>query len=650
MSYTDPVRLFLKGDRVAAQNYIRAGRVLLYRTMRAAAASGVIQGRRKYRYDRAEIEVLFAGRQAAIVIYVAPEGGADVKIEEQFVVWARTEDLLPGIDVDHPQQMLAFRESEWRTLFYSNEIAGYEDFAGVKGVYRTENNVVVFPDGVRHAGNIDWRSKDGMRVSWYGPSSRYWFDPYTQPQSQYGKFVFMLGQIVLDVDQYILDSEPDAPFDERYVMGAALEGTSHLLVVHADLPFFPTPPETVPEDSVVAYMPVSRLTAPYTTPLTVCRYEIAVADPEDDPTKFSVVPGSREVITTFSQPTAFNPWFFNEAASHAVSVLPPSDVFFVGSGLTVVHAPQASSRVCTLVVDSANITHVEVGAAPGGAPAVIAADFKQNTLVELVLRRTLGNGGDDTISLEMAGRSWTLRENVQNGGRTNQTCTFSFLLFADLRSDVLLLHEQKFNVDFPSGSTVTPEYQRIGLYCGSGQAFEESTFDAGFPSGLIRTIADQSLAIWDATQTLATLTVAPQFFLYQIRAIQAPLVVLLRFQGCIGSYGYLAYRPEHYFGGYGLYNSGSAAPLTTIASRSNVVSPLDDQNDFEGHQSVLGCAGYEGVAMASTYAARAPLGTAANLVLNPDAPTTLPALTGVAGEKQRYHPIWLLGALPRTEV
>lgn len=647
MSYNDPVRLYLRGDRVEAAKYIRTARVLLWKLARHTANAGQASARSSHKLPGGvTIDLVLAGRQAAIVITAGVPERADVKIEEQFVVWARTEDLLPGIDADHPQQMLAFRDGEWRTLFYSPEIDGYEAFAGAKGTYRTEDNVDVFPDGVRHAGNVDWRSKDGIRVSWYGPSSRYWFDPYAQPRTQFGKFVFMLGHVLLDVDQYIIDSDPDSPFAERWVMGAALDGLTHLLVVHADLPVFTTPPETVPPDTVVAYMPVSRVLTPYNTPLTLCRYEIA----RDTivPTKFSVTPQSREVIATFTLDTAFNPWFFNESATSAVSVLPPSNVFLVGSGTTVVQAPQESSLVCTLSA-SGNLVSTLVSAAPQGS-AVIAADFKKNTLVEMVLQRSLGNGGDDRLTIVMNGRSWVLRENVQLSGRNIQDVTYSYLMYADLRQDVLLLMERKFVVDFPASTTITPEYQRVGLYCGENSAFDESTFNISFASGLIRTLANQGAAVWDVTQTLAGLPVAPQFFLYQIRAVQEITGVFLRFQGAHGGYDYLPYRGEHYFAGYGLYNAFSSHPLTTIASQSNAVSPLDDQDDFDGRQSVLGCAGYEGVAMASTYASRAPLGGAVNLVLNLDAPAALPTLTGVDGEKARYHPIWLLGALPRTGV
>src|SRR5690606_33738713 len=103
----------------------------------------------------------------------------------------------------------------------------YETFSGRKGTYGAR-----FPEGVRYAGNVDWRGKDGERVSWYGPERRYWAAPYLSLHSQYGRFVFILGHKLLDLQEY-------DGFPEPFVMGACIVGT-HLYVVQADLPPGPT--------------------------------------------------------------------------------------------------------------------------------------------------------------------------------------------------------------------------------------------------------------------------------------------------------------------------------------------------------------------------------------------------------------------------
>src|SRR5690606_35861489 len=111
-------------------------------------------------------------------------------VRDDFVVWARTGALPDGIDEDRPQQIL---RPAWTTFFDNADVEGYEDFTGDKGTYGG-----MFPQGLLLAGNIDWLSPiTGERISWYGPSSRYWYDDWRLPRAQYGKHVFHLGQVLL---------------------------------------------------------------------------------------------------------------------------------------------------------------------------------------------------------------------------------------------------------------------------------------------------------------------------------------------------------------------------------------------------------------------------------------------------------------------
>lgn len=650
MSYNDPVRLFLKGDRVVAARYVRTARTLLFNTIRQAAGAGVTQGRHIFKLGAGvTVEVLFAGNLAGIVI-TAPQGGVPTfKIEEQFVTWPRTVPQPDGIDPEHPQLMHSIKDKAWRTLFYSPEIAGYEDFDAPKGTYRTENTLPVFPNGVRHAGNIDWRRKDGVRISWYGPSTRYFYDPFVQPQEQFGTKVFMLGQVLLDVEQYIVDSAPDSPFNERYVLGAALQGTDHLLVIHAELPYMDTPSETIPAGTVKAWMPVTYEVTPLSVPVTLCRYEIARPDPVEDPTRWEVVPGSRVQLTAMPIDNALNPWFFNESATTAVSAMPPSDVFFAATDTAVVRPPESVGRIC-LMSDVGGVITRNLSLAPGTSSAAIAADFKGDQLVEMTVERSPNNDGADVFTIGMGGRRYEVFRETRNGADTNQTITLSYFLYADLREDTLALFERQFTVVFDGGTTVTTHKNQTTLYCGDASVADGyGNLDLTFVSGLPTTIAAPTRGV---PKQLATLTLTPQFFLYQIRArsqVFPVSLVELRMQGLHGGFRYLARPSWHYWGGYGVYNALTDQPAYAVADSATPSAPLDFKTDFDAHTSVLGCAAYEGVAMLSTYAARAPLGAAANLVCSPELPTTLPILTGVTGAKERYHPIWLLGALPGAE-
>lgn len=646
MAYHGPVRLSLKGDRVVAARFIRVARVLLWKLEQETR--GASARRDMVLPNGVLIEVAIAGRLRLATITVPTGEKEDLKVIEHFVPWARHETLLDGIDLDHPQQMLRTEDEAWRTLFFEPGIDGYDDFERPKGTYRTEDGVDVFPDGVRRAGNVDWRSADGLRVSWYGPSSRYWFDPFVQPRSQYGQKVFMLGHVILDLPQYITDSAPDPSFSETYVLGAALEGTHHLLVVQAWLPEFSTPGETVPANTVVIQMPVTRTIAPISTDVVLCRY--ALSQDDEEPTKFSVVPGSREVITTRTFDTPFNPFFFNASATVAVSCLPPTEPHFTYLDAGTNHVPQETTEVALVNVEGSWDVR-NVSCAPNNT-GVVAADWREDTLVEAVIRRETNNGGGDNTYFEFDGRSWPLRSVhlLDPPLRSLQMVNDNHLFYADLRSDTVLLHETRFHANLTT-STLTFEYSRMALYCGASVSVEDYVHDLGFTGGFLRNLATSNIDVWAAHNYLASVPVAPQCFLYYIESVnQAFITITLIFQGRLGGYTYQPWRAEHYFGGYGVFRI-TPQPLTIIADRSDAVSPIDDQDDFDGHQHVLGCAGFEGAAVASTYAPRAPFGVAANLVTGgPEPGVTLAELTGVEGEKQRYHPIWLLGTLPRTEV
>lgn len=644
MTYNAPVRLALRGDRRVAERYIRTGRTLLFKAMRAAGASGAVQGRQSFKVDNVTIDVLFAGEQAAIVI-TAPGGAPETfKVEEQFVTWPRDIDHPLGLDALHPQLMHSIKDDEWVTLFYSTEIEGYDEVTVAKGTYRTEKGVEVFPAGVRHAGNIDWRSKDGLRVSWYGPSSRYFYDAYVQARSQYGKHVFMLGQVLLDVEQYIIDSEPDAPFIERWVLGAAVQDNK-LFVMHGYLPpDISDDTSMIPPYTAVVALPYASTTGggQYVVAGVLCTYDLVPTDPVG----FAVVPQSREVITSVALPGGFNPWFFNESVTAAVSVGLPQNPATVISNGNIVSPATPTSRVWTLATTGAMSTAF-VTLATGDSRGVIACDFKGDELVQLEVVRSQSGDGSDIFELSCGDyRTALLRETMVTPDNRTQTIERRNLKFADLREDLFVTRRFGFNVEFEPGQPVesSPLFTwGVELWHAGRTQFTPTDYNVGsFPDNVAQVERDERLAV-------ATIPLSPSGVMYMTWVGQrnSGLTTFIWVRGMSASYDKIDAPPEALFGKYGV-TAGTPLPPTLVSVRFGTAPPTDT----DGHFSMGGGAAYDIAAMYSgpvtTLAGHLDVGYA-HLVSSPPG-TQLPVLSGVGGQKARYHPIWLLGTLPRREV
>lgn len=645
MAYHGPVRLSLKGDRAVAARFIRVGRVLLWKMEQSNA--GASSRRTITVGEGIVIEAVIAGRLRLLTITAPEGGGEEVKIIEHFVTWPRTEALPDGIDLTHPQLMHRVEDDVWRTLFYDPDIDGYDEFERLKGVYRTENNVPVFPDGVRHAGNLDWRSKDGVRVSWYGPSSRYFLDPYVQPTSQYGKKVFMLGQVLYDAEQYMADA--DEAFAEQYVMGAALSPDRRwLYTVQAELPYGITLGGNAPPFTTAIFPPYPT-TDPYEPdapiPIAVCRYRVLRGA---TPTTFSIEPESREVLHAGVYQRALNPWFFNERADTAVSTAFPELLTSILASGTYT-PPSPSNPV--LVYNDGAVTRRDVSAAPG-ADGVLAADFRGNTLVELLVRRHATPspqplaGDVDAFSFALGAASW----NAYSVTYTNppalaqQIVHHRVLLWADLRAGTAVFAHLQITGTVPSATTIVYE---IELWHGAARVQATPIEWGALPGiGLPRRIADSSIDGSRGMHMNAATPVAPLFFLYGSYISFAGIVTVVSFPGKLGTLWTTPYPQTDMFGQYA-FTGSAPAPYNRVLSVANFSSDL---TDFDGHLSVLGAASYEGASMLSCYDFGTRDGAAFNLMHGPEAGVTLPVVTGVSGPKQRYHPIWLLGALPRTEV
>jgi hypothetical protein len=317
MAYLEPLRVSIVGDKIAGARYIRDARRIAFGLLRQLREGGVLSGRRLYKNDATgvTIEVVVAGAIVAATIYTAG-GGRFTQFPQGFVVWPRDGNHVDGIDEEFPQLLLEPPDEEaddpaWATLFKSAAIDGFQEFSYQKGVYGAH-----YIGGLRRAGNIDWVGPDGERLSWYGPQVRAWYDGWVQPDKQFGKFVFMMGQPLLDVEKYIEESADSPSFDDRYVLGAALYKTgpasASLYVVHMELQ--PFPPE-VPSPSAVGKF--TSLVGGYGLPAGLYRYSlIMVADANGLP-RYKVVPNSRQLLQSIPD-VAREPWFFNKDATKAI--------------------------------------------------------------------------------------------------------------------------------------------------------------------------------------------------------------------------------------------------------------------------------------------------------------------------------------------
>lgn len=338
-------------DGVSGLNQQRA-RTLLRELDQSLKATGLFSGTRSMRYaDGAYITVTITGNAATIRVdqerqqrktprdYPDPTG---------FVVTARKADLLSGILPLFPQQILRPGDVDWTVLTYDDSYTtGRSD-----GTYKGE-----FNDGVKYAGNIDWLNADGVRLCWYGPSRRYWYDPWRRPDAQYGQWVFLNGQI-------LLDTQAHGAAAQKYVLGAALVGDK-LYVMQATINDFGTDYASMyptPRDH-------SWVSPPYPdgdTVLRLCRYTVledtSVGVKAQD--RYSIVPDSYESLWNDTRRGYVNPWFFNMDATVCETFAMPDELRHIrgnnllsaSSGQTTLISPSLTSDHTTLERDAVDDT------------------------------------------------------------------------------------------------------------------------------------------------------------------------------------------------------------------------------------------------------------------------------------------------------
>ena len=626
------------GDRDAGQRYLPIARKVLGFALQEAARNGLLTYTHTERLDDGAIIVgEVRGGQPRVTITVPPGGGETppITLPDRFVVWPRNASLPDGIDAEQPRLIL---DPSWKTSFFNSAIAGYDAFAGKKGTY-----VGSLPDGLRFAGNVDWLGRRGERIQWYGPSSRYWYDPHIQPATQYGKFVFMLGKKLLDVEAYIADSEEDEPFPERWVMGAALRGNK-LVTMQAELPVGTT--DTTPICANAADMsnpwPVGDVS------LITCEY-LLVAD--DTPGFLRVQPDSRTVLWAGTLANALNPWFFNQSATQAVSIGLPANVIaqqHIDAPSTYTlrsPAPSPSQQAHTLNLlpdEDPAVSSTSISLPAGGGTATLAADFVGDEFREMTITRAPGTELADEFTAHMGGASWTLATGLFLGvidTRASYRVTARFLLFADIREQVAIVHLSTRVARI--NTTPLDVYESVEIWRRGVKVGEIPLDLPAMDTGWLRSInflPNLSDGIADTLGIVSGVALAPQFALYQAyTAYQTPGQRFL-WQGGHGLIAYLAYAASERFGAV-RWNFTSGGSGTDRLDNYTDDTTIQTRPDFDGNVSVLGCATTEGITMLSCYGFEFNTGRSVYYVDGGD----LGELTGVSGEDARYHPIWLLG-------
>jgi hypothetical protein len=690
---------FAGENREAAMQYMPAARKLMGAVLADASHSGL--GVHSLRQTLSDGTHIHAEKIGAINrVTIMPPGGAPspppVVPPDDFVVWSRTADLPAGIDPEFPQQILRFdKTGGWSTFFYNSETLGHDEFPGDKGTYGG-----LFVEGLRRAGNVDWQSARGEVISWYGPSSRYWVDAYVQPRFQFGKFVFMLGEVLLDTDDYADQSTEQEHGPDRYVTGAALKqisGTRWLYTVQSEAA--DTDLGSGPFD--IADMP--SVGCPYSredNPGGIYRYRLLR---EVDPagiTRLRVIPNSREQLADLEGNHA-EPWFFSQSCVRAHCYVLPADGWFMrkfqpGEELVPPTRPALDPAMAVIMPDPAQIFREAVFDEDGGCalsdttltvsqvtptPVHFVADYKGDqrvygTITDYSIQRFPGFNdgtfaeGHGPIRFALCGTEvGTVNQHWAPSGQPmgalfpNPEQWSSFhLVFADLRTDVMVLRTI-YTID---GTPL--RYRHATEVYRSGQLkyqTDEVSRRIASPSPLYYGLLTYSLFL-TALDDVAT-AYAPYFYLYGLgvqpvfQSFPPVYYALQVWAGYAPGFMWLPYPAEAYFGSmcspspYGTPRRWDD-PLDLVSSAA-VGWFQGNASDFDDQKSVLGCASTDDAIVVSGYLPvnnNDPENPVAPPIFNGDnsfhhaTDSDLPTLTGVDGEWKRYHPVWLLGRPPRA--
>lgn len=660
--YADWTFVRVVGDRAAAQPILPYARKLLGAVMEDAARNKLgVHSMRRELEDGSVVVAEKIGDLPRITITPAPRPSQEPPKTpaSDFVVWARNGTLDEGIDSEFPQQILQKTKAGWKTFFYDSSVTGYADFTLAKGTYSNS-----FGDGIRHAGNIDWVSRKDLRISWYGPSSRYWPDAYVQPRSQYGKFVFMLGAVLLDTDAYATASTDQAHGDDRYVLGAALKkvGTAMwLYTVQSEATAEPSP--TLSTSRSTTQRPYSQTNMDG----GMYRYQLYREVDTFGVTRYKVDNNSRELLFTYNNHA--EPWFFNVSctAAHCYELPPtwyaatttpynptnPDAIPILPNGTQIFQSATIGDDTADL--DAA--TTLSVTANNAWVP--FASDYVGDTRKDMTLQWKSGVLDAWFKFDEVAHPIKSFTNLVPTGPDTaHDGWDMGCIAYANIRDNVLVFRRDHhlLNVHFLDHSQ--------DEVLGTGQTIEVWR---GGAVEHVETIAPDSLDIADFVYSspgmgksndtnnfymsqFAGNTLPPYFFVYGLIDNLVPVgpgdslyAVNSQQYGCNTGLSWAPYPAAAYFGTF----YASASPDSTGAAFSSFVYNAFQGNrvDFDGHYSTLTCATTEEIVMLSMWR---PVEGSGAQSFHYVSDAELPNLTGVAGANNRYHPVWLMGKPPAT--
>lgn len=679
--HSEWMQLRIAGDRAAALPHVPAARKFLGEVISGAAFAelGVATLRRTLP-DGTVIVAEKIGDIPRVTIRPAPPAlpKPPATTPDDIVVWARDAARPDGIDAEHPQQIL--RPSgprpystgagdgisaavvggarSWEVFTYDSQTDGH----------RTGTYIGLFPDGIPHAGNVDWCGANGERVSWYGPSTRYWYEPYVQMTAQYGKKVFALGQVLLDTEDYAQKSaqgaNPQPDFNEKWVMGAGIhDGWLYVMQAQAvtlNTPL-PDPAATYPPGAVYYLLGPTYSTA--NIRLAACRYLLAEVDGQPG---YVVVPKTREVLWASSgNACALNPWFFNPDCSEAVTFTLPKRQFY-GSAIFAAASDSATARLVLSItrdgdVADAGITTYDESLAPYAGEAAIAADYlRDGTQVEIrVRRRSVEYANVNYGALRqrfdflVGGAAVEFRSlsRAESGGYLD---VHRWVMWADARAGALICRRQEVVFRDPPGAGVPFKSVQTWLevWLGGTRALNKTDGRTDYADSNNSFGAYLSFSANESDHESDN-----------ISAAMSPMLVTHGY--CYGhssvlgtdtphpnapahaGFCYLPRQPEVMFGYYmaGRIGSNGADIRSTTRVFAEVVNatPGMARIDKDGMDVVLGAAATDGIVVLSAYPKGAGEQPPEHVVVATGGSEQLPELTGITGGNSRFHPIWKLG-------
>lgn len=622
--------------------------------------------RRQILADGTTIEAFIAGGIPKVRVYTPPKQEEDMEsLPDSYVCYPRNAAYPDGFGANAETALRRPANETWLTLFFNTMDTLFSVFTGRKSTYRE-----FFPSGLKQAGNLDWRSKRGQRLSWYGPSTRYWFEPFVQMTAQYSDKVFMLGLPTLSTDQYIIDSAPAPAFNERTVLGAAMRrGWLYVVQIQAQNLTVPVPVPVAlvaPNDGYTfigpSYSPVPVATA-------VCRYRLAKRLGED--LGLRVLAGTREVLWTGDVARGFQPYFFAPDASEALSFLPPANLIY-GSTLYA-PTPEASTTRRRLVLafddeaDTAVVSwdNTEVSIpATGDTGAPVAADWNEaGNLVEVLVRRrdlnlpTIGGTTGDLsqrFDIQIAGANVELRSLYRQPATDNYLDVRRYVMWADARTGVLVCRRvEVWFVDPPPSFTSMQVWLEVWVNgvltvnrTDGLTAVVETNNSFGTQLTYTSNLSDKQ------SQSRGT-ALAPMLPLYgwNVGNLVLPTPLAHYIAGAHAGFAYLPRQTGKYFSYYleGRISSGGVDLITyyrVFANETAVAAPAAVRLDTNGMDSVLGAASWKNYVLLSAYPKAGGFSFGSDHLVWPSDSAQLPALTGVIDPEARYHPIWLLGKPP----